>query len=292
MRIALSLPALVLVALSVFPAKAQEFDPVMHTKGWTRADADGSFTVFDAAGKRLITWMKDGTTLGHVDLSKLDGTPESWVIDSYGNAWVVVGNSLHQVDKKGKVGNRIRLHGTVADLAWDPRGLILAYRAAEPYVEKREYKNGNLMWSWGSKPSGPSSSSTLFRVAATNNNEVVVTRGTSMAVDILDLQSGKHLRQLNFAYKGAAAPELDLTNSDRGALVWWSGKNLALAAVPGNQAGFTKMNGLLLARIDLVTQSVEFLPTGLTGDHSLVGVVENEAAFVNPKGGMVFVPVR
>ena len=292
MRIALLLPALVLAILSAYPARAQEFDPATNAKGWTRADADGSFTVFDAAGKRLITWMKDGTTLGHVDLSKLEGPPDSWVIDSYGNAWVVVGNSLHQVDKKGKVGNRIRLPGTVADMAWEPRGLILSYRAAEPYVEKREYKNGNLMWSWGSKPSGPSSPTALFRVAATNNNEVVVTRGASMAVDVLDLQTGKHLRQLNFVYKGAVAPELSLSNSDRGALVWWSGKTLALAAVPGNQAGFTKMNGLLMARIDFVTQSVEFLPTGLTEDHALVGVVENEAAFVSPKGGMVFVPVR
>jgi hypothetical protein len=279
------------MVLMLVPSMAQDFDPAVNAAGWTRADADGSFTCFDPVGKRLVTWLRDGNTLGHVDLAKLEGTPEAWVIDSYGNAWVVVGTNLWQVDKKGKLGNRAKLPAAVADLSWDPRGLVIVYRAAEPYVEKREYKSGSLVWSWGTRPS-ESSSRTLFRVSVTNNNEVVVVRGTSMSVDVLDLQSGKLLRQLALAYKGAAAPDLELGNSNRGPLTWSASKGVAFAAVPGTQAPHARMNGLLLARIDLAAQSLEFLPTGLSEDHTLVGIVENDAAFLKPKGGLVFVPVR
>lgn len=292
MRIVPSLLALVLTASATLPAAAQEYDPASHAAGWTRADADGSFTVYDPAGKRLVIWLRDGTTMGHVDLTKLDGTPESWVIDSYGNAWVVVGASLVQVDKKGKIGNRVKLPAAVADLAWEPRGLVIAYRTTEPFVEKREYKNGNVLWSWGGRSGASTASSVLYRVAITNGNEVVVTRGASLSVDILDLQSGKQLRQLALVHKGVAAPDLELGSSERGSLTWWTGKGVALAAVPGSQAPYAKMNGLLLARLDLNAQILDFLPTGLTEDHTLVGVVENEAAFLKPKGGFVFVPVR
>jgi hypothetical protein len=169
---------------------------------------------------------------------------------------------------------------------------VIAYRTAEPFVERREYKNGNVIWSWGGRSGATATSTILYRVAITSSNEVVVTRGASMSVDILDLQSGKQLRQLSVAHKGAAAPDLELGGSERGSLTWWTGKGVALAAVPGSQASYAKMNGLLLARIDLNAQVLDFLPTGLTEDHTLVGVVENEAAFLKPKGGFVFVPVR
>lgn len=292
MRIAPLLPALIAAALIFLPASAQEFDPVKSASGWTRTDADGSFTFFDPAGKRLFTWLKDGSNLGEVDLAKLEGPPEFWVIDSYGNAWVVVGTNLLKVDPKGKVNSRVKLPAPAADLAWDPRGLVISYRASEPYIEKREYKNGNVVWSWGSRPAGTSSSAILFRITVTNNNEVIVARGASMAVDALDLQSGKYLRQLSMAYKGMASPDLELGGFDRGPLVWWTGKSVVLAAIPGTQASHTRMNGLLLARIDLTGQVLEFLPTGLTVDHSFVGIVDSEAAFIKPKGGLVFVPIR
>jgi hypothetical protein len=291
-RIALLLPALVATTLAAVPAAAQDFDPVVSATGWARADADGSFTFFDPVGKRLVTWLRDGTMQGSVDLSKLDGAPEFWVIDSYGNAWVVVGPNLTKVDPKGKVGTRVRLAALVADLAWDPRGLVVAYKAADPYIEKRDYKGGSVLWSWGSKPSGSATSTVNLRIAVTNNNEVLVTRGSSLGLEVLDLQSGKTLRQVGAAYKGGLAPELDLGAADRGPLVAWSGKAVAFAAVTGGQAAHTKMNGLLLARLDTSGQGIEYLPTGLTEDHHLVGIVENEAAFLKPKGGLVFVPIR
>lgn len=292
MRIALFLPALVATTLTVVPAAAQDFDPAVSATGWARADADGSFAFFDPVGRRLVTWLRDGTVQGNVDLSKLEGQPEFWVIDSYGNAWVVIGSNLMKVEPKGRVGARVKLPAPVADLAWDPRGLVLAYKVPDPYIEKREYKNGNLLWSWGNKPSGATAAAVGIRVAITNNNEVLVTRGASLTLEALDLLTGKSMRQFVPVYKGAATPELELGSADRGSLVCWPSKTVAFAAVPGGQAAHTKMNGLLLARLDLGGQGLEFLPTGLTEGHVLVGVVENEAAFLKPKGGLVFVPVR
>lgn len=292
MRIPTPMPALILVALTALPAAAQEFAPAISATGWARVDTDGSCTFFDSGGKRLVTWTKDGGIQGQVDLSRLEGQPEAWVIDSYGNAWVVVGANLFQVDRKGKVGSRVKLPAPVADVAWDPRGLVITYRTPEPYLEKREYKNGSLLWSWGTRPAGTGAPVTLFRAAVSNSNEVLVTRGASLAVDILDLQTGKPSRSLAFAFKGMTAPELELANGERGPVVWWAGKGVAFGAVAGSQAPYAKMNGLLLARIDPSTQLLEFLPTGLTEDHAFIGVAEDEAVFLKPKGGLVFVPVR
>ncbi len=292
MRIPKLLSALFAAVLIGLPAVGQEFDPATSGSGWAKVDADGSCTFLDSGGRRLVTWIKGGAIEGQVDLSRLEGQPEAWVIDSYGNAWVVVGANLVQVDKKGKVGTRVKLPATVADLAWDPRGLVISYRAAEPYVEKREYKNGNLLWSWGARPGGPGPAAVQFRAVATNTNQVLVTRGASMVLDILDLQTGKPIRSVAFALKGAAAPDLELGNQDRGPVVWSTGKAVAFGAVPASQAPHARMSGLLLARIDPAAQVLEFLPTGLTEDHAFIGIAEDEAVFVKPKGGLVHVPIR
>lgn len=288
MRIAIVLPALVATAL---PVAAQEFDAAGSAGGWSRADADGSFTFFDAGSRRLVTWSRELGTVGQVDLSKLEGTPEFWVIDSYGNAWVVTGTNLTQVDKKGKVGSRVRLPAPVSDIAWDPRGILLAYRAPETYVEKRDFKNGSVLWTWGTKPSGASSANAV-RVVVASGNEVVVARGAAMRVDVVDLMNGKPLRQQAFAFKGLAAPDLEIPSGERGPMAWSTGLGVVFSAVPGSQAPHAKMNGMLLARMDLAGMSVDFLPTGLTEDHTFVGIVENEAVFLKPKGGLASVPVR
>ena len=71
-----------------------------------------------------------------------------------------------------------------------PRGLVLAFKGAESYLEKREYKNGNVLWSWGEKPSGGAASAVVLRIGVTNNNEVLVARGPSLGMEVLDLQTG------------------------------------------------------------------------------------------------------
>ena len=52
------------------------------------------------------------------------------------------------------------------------------------------------------------------------------------------------------------------------------------------------MNGMLLARFDLIRKTVEFLPTTLTEDHAFVGIIEDAATFISPKGGLAFSAIR
>ena len=290
MRRFLLLP--VLVCMALVPALAQDFDPALNASGWAKVDRDGSCTFLDGAGKRLVNWMRDGTVLSQLSLEKLDFTPEMWVLDRYTNAWVVAGNVLQFVEKNGKPGSRIRLPGEVADLAWDAKGFVLSYRGPQAYIERRDFKNGSVMWSWGSKPGEERSAAELYPVVVADSGEVVVTRGASMMLDLLDGLKGKPLAQASMLYKDAPMPDLVLGGGNRRALGWWIGKPVAFAAVGGSQAGFAKMNGLLLVRLDFSEGRADILPTGLTEDYRFIGVIENEAAFVAPKGGLVFVPIR
>lgn len=289
MRLQFLLPVLASMAL----AQAPDFDPPATAKGWARFDRDGSCTFLDSPGKRLVNWMRDGTILSQVSLARLDFVPEMWVLDSYNNAWVIAGGVLQFVDKTGKPGTRIKLPGQVADLAWDARGLVISYKTSTPYLEKRDFRGGGVMWSWGTKPDEERPvAPELFRVAISDSGEVVVTRGASMMVDLLDPQKGKPLAQAAMLYKDSPMPDLNLGTGRRGPVAWWIGKPVGFAAVTGTQAPFSKMNGALLVRLDFSEGRADILPTGLTEDHTFVGMVENEAVFMAPKGGLVFVPVR
>lgn len=284
--------AAVLISTVLTAQGAQGFDPMRSASGWARMDKDGSITFLDAATQTLRTWGRDTGEMGSVSLSRLEGAPEKWAIDIYGNAWVVSGGSLYLVEAKtGKVSAKDRLPGEVCDLAWDVKGLVLAYRGSEPFLEKREYRSGNVVWSYGSKPKrgGPA---TAYRIAITDDGQVLFTGGVSLPVTVVEGTKGKVLGQTAFSFNGIAAPDLILGDGERGPIVTWTGKNLAYAGVAGRQVPEAKMNGALLARLDLGQSSLEFLPTGLTEDHFLVGIHDGQAFFIKPGGGLALVPVR
>jgi hypothetical protein len=256
-------------------------------------DKDGSITFHDPATQSLRTWSRDGGEMGSVSLARLEGVPEKWVIDIYGNAWVVSGGNLFLVEaKSGKVSSKDRLPGEVSDLAWDVRGFVLAYRGAEPYIEKREYRNGNVLWSYGAKPKRGGGAVNTYRTAVSDDGQVLFAGGGGLPLTVLDGAKGKVIGQTAFSFNGIAAPDLILGEAERGPLVMWTGKNLAFASVTGRQVPEAKMNGTLLARLDLGQSALEFLPTGLAEGHFLVGVHEGVAFFMKPGGGMVTVPVR
>jgi hypothetical protein len=52
------------------------------------------------------------------------------------------------------------------------------------------------------------------------------------------------------------------------------------------------MNGLLLAMENLSTSTVEFVPTGLSEQHAFIGMLDSDAAFIAPGGGLVFVQLK
>lgn len=265
--------------------------------GWAKLDKDGSCTFYDSASKSLDTWSKDFGITGSLNLSKLDVPPEKWVLDPFGNAWVVSGATLYQVAKNGKLGTTVKLPGEVADLGWDTKGFFLLYRGAETYLEKRDYTKASLLWSTGRKPKpseegSPSAMGGADRLVVAEDGNALVAGGSSLSLASFDGNKGTALGQTVFSMNNAPAPSLVLGGRERGALGWWLGKSVVMAAVPASQVPKEKKAGMLLARLDLAGGSLEFLPTGVTEDHKLLGVLEAEAVFMKPTGGLVFVPIR
>jgi hypothetical protein len=255
-------------------------------------DRDNSCTFFDAASQTLQTWMKDGGIIGSLDISKAGITPERWVLDSLGNAWIVSKTTLQLVEKTGKPGRRETLPMEVGDLAWDTKGFFLCYRGREPYLEKRDYKTGQVTWSYGSKPQKADTSSKIQnRIAVSEEGHVLMASGASFGLLRVDGMKGKPLGQAVFTLNETATPDMAPGEGDRPALTWWLGHNTGFMGVPGSQVAMAKMAGLLLARLDLSKGSLTFLPTGVTEDHILIGVTETEAILQAPTGGLVFLPL-
>ncbi|MBL0211400.1 MAG: hypothetical protein IPQ13_10895 [Holophagaceae bacterium] len=299
MRNVLSIPVLICALAGSLPAAAapQDSDPIKSASGWAKADKDGSCTFFNEATRSLETWMKDIGITGSLNLSKLDVPPEKWVLDPYGNAWVVSGPLLYQVYKNGKTGTTVRLPGEVVDLGWSTKGFFLLYRGGETYLEKRDYTKAGLLWSSGKKPKGSENGTTpapasADRLIVSEDGNVMLTNGASLSLLSFDGNKGTPLGETVFTQNNVAAPTLSLRGKERGALGWWMGKSVVMASVPASQVPNEKKAGLLLARLDLSAGSAEFLPTGVTEDHKLIGVIETEAVLMKPGGGLVFVPIR
>jgi hypothetical protein len=275
----------------------QDKDPITSATGWARTDKDGSCTFYNPANRSLETWSKEFGITGSLNISKLEAPPEKWVLDPFGNAWIVSGTMLYQVDKNGKPGTTVRLPGEVVDLGWGTKGFFLLYRGTETYLEKRDYTKASLIWSAGRKPKTADDGVTpslmaTDRLVVSNDGNVLVANGSNLSLSSFDGIKGIPLRETAFTQNNTAAPNLSLGGKDRGSLGWWLGKAVVIAAVPASQVPSEKKNGLLLARLDLVAGNVEFLPTGVTEDYKFIGVVEAEALLMKPAGGLVFVPIR
>ena len=75
----------------------------------------------------------------------------------------------------------------------------------------------------------------------------------------------------------------------------WPGKEVVFAALKASQVPAQlrpSAPGLVLARLDLKQSRLEFLPTGVGEDHILIGVLDSDAVFVKPKGGLLLVRIR
>ena len=276
---------------------AQAWDAASQARSWAKQDKDDSFTFYDPNAKALYTWMRDGGVLGSVPLAKLDETPDRWVMDPRNTAWVAHGLTVTQYDRSGRSIVNFRLPAEVGDACWDAKGFVFSYRAPEPYLEKRDFK-GALLWSFGAKPAKADGPAPQYRrtVVMDDAGKILMADGNALNLSILDGETGRKVAETNLRLaSGQPAPALEGAVSERGPLALWSGHGVVFAAIRAVQIPAQlreTMQGLALARLDLVQSRVEFLPTGLDETHTLIGVLDSDAVFVNPRGGLLLVKVK
>ncbi|MFN7959115.1 MAG: hypothetical protein U0P46_12445 [Holophagaceae bacterium] len=287
----------VTLGLSGMSLAAQPWDAATQARSWAKQDKDDSFTFFDPASRMLHTWLRDGGVLSSTPAGRSDEPPERWVVDPRNNAWVAHGTTVSQIDKTGHVILNLKVPAEVGDICWDARGFILSYKALEPYVEKRDFK-GALLWSFGTKPpkgEGPAPQNRR-PVILDDAGNVLMADGHALNLTILEGSSGRKLGQTNLMLGlGQPAPTLEGYVVERGPLALWPGRGVVFAAVPAAQVPAplrATLQGLALARLDLAQSRLEFLPTGLDESHILIGVLDADAVFVNPRGGLMLVKVK
>ncbi len=286
-----------LLGLSGLTLSAQSWDAATQARGWAKQDKDDSFTFYDAGSRMLHTWLRDGGVLGSVPVGKSDEAPERWLLDPRNNAWIARGTTITQIDKTGQVMLNLKLPAEVGDVCWDPKGFVLSYKAPEPYLEKRDYKGG-LLWSFGAKPSRGDGPAPLNRrpIVLDDAGNVLMADGNALNLAILDGTTGRKLAETSLLLgPGQPAPALEGYVVERAPLVIWPGKGVVFAAVKASQipaALRATLQGQALARLDFAQSRLEFLPTGLDESHILVGVLDSDAIFVNPRGGLMLVRVK
>lgn len=276
---------------------AQSWDAASQARSWAKQDKDDSFTFYDPPAKSLRTWMRDGGLMGSTPLTKLEDAPDRWLMDPRNNAWVVRGTTLTQFDRGGRSIENFRLPAEVGDVCWDAKGFVLSYRAAEPYLEKRDYK-GALLWSFGAKPSKGDGPAPQNRrpIVMDDAGKVLMADGNTLNLSILDGETGRKVAETNFLLLGGQpVPALEGSAIEREPLAIWPGKGVVFAAVKAAQIPAQlreSLQGLALVRLDLVQSRLEFLPTGLDASHILVGVLDMDAVFVSPRGGLMLVKIK
>jgi hypothetical protein len=273
---------------------AQDWDAVAQAKSWARQDVTGAFVFRE--GNLLRTWTRDGSLSGSVDISKVENTPEFWVMDTWDRAWVVAGTTLTAIDKTGKVVKKDTLPGNVADLAWDGDAFYLSYRTETYYVEKRAFKTGDPIWTAGTKPrKGDAPAPRFYRISPIAGGLLAVSMGAEMNYTILQASTGKAQGQTSLALANAPVPALQALSPERLPLLWWEAGSQLLAALPASQlapAMKGTLTGLILARIDLSKGTLALVPTGLEEGAQFVGALDAEVTFVKPGGGLVFLQLK
>jgi len=286
-----------LVSFSTLSLCAQNWDASSQARGWAKQDKDDSFTFYDPATRLLRTWMRDGGVLGNIPLGKLDDAPDRWVLDPRNNAWVAHGTTLSQIDRNGYIIQNLKLPAEVGDMAWDALGFVLSYRSWEPYLEKRNFK-GDVTWTFGAKPAKSDGPSPQNRrpLILDDAGHVLMADSNSLNLSILDGSTGRKLSETSLKLaSGQPVPSLEGAVAERGALALWPGKGVVFAAVKASHIPAAlrgDLQGLVLARIEFATSQLGFLPTGLDDAHQLLGILDGEAVFGNPRGGLTLVKVK
>ena len=230
-----------------------------------------------------------------------DAVPERWVLDTSNRIWVVCEERLVVIDRNGQMAATYPLPGPVEDLAADHDGLYLNYRTLKPYVEKRSLATGDVVWAYGDKTALREAAAlpllvALNRMTLAGDGALYLAEGGGLAFTVLDPGKGpKAPGQSFFTLNGAVASRVNLGRTGRGPLLAWAGKDVLFSAFSAPQvrgSGAPEAKGVVLARFDLAKGTLDWLPTGLPEGHRLVGLLDREAVFLNPEGGLSYAPIH
>lgn len=233
--------------------------------------------------------------------AECDAQPERWVVDSYSRTWMTCDGRLVVLDKAGQVEGAFALPAPVEDLAVGREGILVLYRTAKPYLEKRDLRTGNVQWSYGDRNQLREASEQpllvpLNRMALGTDGTIYLAEGASLALTVLDPTRGpKEPGQAFFTCQSAVPGRAALGWKGRGPLLSWAGREVLFGAFAPSQVkvcGAPSSEGLVLGRFDLAKGSLEWLPTNLSEGHRLVGLLDAEAVFLVPGGGLAYAPIR
>ena len=230
-----------------------------------------------------------------------EAMPERWVMDSYNRIWMVCEGRLAILDKDGKPESILPLPAAVEDVAVGSDGILLLYRTMKPYLEKRDLKTGAVLWSFGDRNQAKEAAARpllvpLNHMALGVDGTVYIAEGASMAFTVLDPVKGpKEPGQTFFTCQDALPARAVLGRVGRGPLLSWPGKEVIFGVFTPSQVkscGAPESQGLLLARFDLAKGTLDWLTTPLAEGHRLVGLLDTEAVFLAPGGGLAYAPIR
>ncbi len=227
--------------------------------------------------------------------------PERWVLDSYNRVWMVCEGRMAVLGKEGVPENILALPAPVEDMAVARDGILLLYRTLKPYLEKRDLKTGAIIWTFGDKDQAKDVATQPLRVpmnrmALGTDDTIYIAEGASMAFTVLDPVKGpKDPGQLFFTCQEAVPTRAVLGPVGRGPMLSWAGKEVLFGVFTPKQVrscGAPESKGLLLARFDLAKGAMEWLPTTLSEGHRLVGLLDTEAVFLAPDGGLAYTSIH
>ncbi len=228
-------------------------------------------------------------------------SPERWVVDPYNRIWMACEGQLVVLGKDGKTELVLPLATTVEDMAVLRDGVLLLYRTLKPVLEKRDLRTGDVLWTFGDRVQTREASAQplrvpLNRMALGLDGTIYIAEGASLAFTVLDPAKGpKEPGQSFFTCQGAMPARPVLGRVGRGPLLAWPGRDVIFGAFASSQVrscGAPESKGLLLARFNLGNGTLDWLPTAVGEGHRLVGLLETEAVFLAPEGGLVFAPIH
>lgn len=230
-----------------------------------------------------------------------EAKPERWVLDTYNRVWMVCDSRLAVLGKDGAPEITLDLPGQVEDMVVGRDGLYLLYRSIKPVIEKRDLRSAAVLWTYGDRNQLKEEAAhpqlvPLNRMALGADDSVFLAEGASLAFTVLDPARGpKNPGQVFFTCQDAIPPRAVLGRQGRGPMLTWAGRDVIFGAFTPAQVkscGAPDAKGLVLARFDLAKGTLAWVTTPLPDGHLLVGLLDTEAVFLAPGGGLAFAPIH